>query len=101
MPVTSTNQIAEALMSSLISPNVSDSNLEPANVVDVLQYIARALHRLGVADASTPLGALEAHALVIKEGTAAIAGSLSLIADAIGDLAAAVRAHDMPPKGSS
>ena len=92
-PVKTTAQIAEALRYSLVSPNVADSNLEPANVVDVLHDIAVSLNRLGLADASTDMGALEAHALAVKEGTEAIAGGLGLIAEAIVDLAAAVREH--------
>jgi hypothetical protein len=35
--------LAEALRETLISPNECDSNLEPANVVDSLFAIARAL----------------------------------------------------------
>lgn len=37
------NPIAEALRDVLVSPNVSDSNFEAANVVDALDQIARAL----------------------------------------------------------
>ena len=35
--------LAEAIRASLISPNVPDSNLEPANLVDTTNRIARAL----------------------------------------------------------
>lgn len=35
--------IADALRYTLSSPNVSDSNLEPANVVDVLDKISLAI----------------------------------------------------------
>jgi hypothetical protein len=94
------NQIAEALSYNFTSPNVSDRNLEPANVVDVLYYIAKALNNLGLSDASTDMGALEAHALAIKDGTEAIAVGLHTIAEAIGDLAAAVREHRTPPEGA-
>lgn len=38
--------IARALHETLISPNESDANLEPANVVDGLFAIARAIYRL-------------------------------------------------------
>ncbi len=37
------NQLAEAIRYTLVSPNECDSNLEPANVVDGLFAIARAL----------------------------------------------------------
>lgn len=38
--------MAEALKNCLISPNESDSNFEPANVVDGLFAIARSLQRI-------------------------------------------------------
>ena len=38
--------VAAALQDVFISPNEADSNLEPANVVDGLFAIARAIHRL-------------------------------------------------------
>jgi len=100
-PVKTTAQIAEALRYSLVSPNVADSNLEPANVVDVLHDFAHALHNLGMVDASTDMGAIEAHALAVKEGSEAIAASLSQVADAITDLAAAVRDHGTPPRDAT
>jgi hypothetical protein len=36
-----TSLIAQAIYSTLISPNVPDSNFEPANVVDALAQIAK------------------------------------------------------------
>lgn len=41
--------VATALHATLISPNESDSNSEPANVVDGLFAIARAVDRLAYA----------------------------------------------------
>ena len=41
--------IAQAIRDCLISPNESDQNLEPANVVDALAAIARAISRLAEA----------------------------------------------------
>ena len=41
--------IANALTHTLVSPNVMDSNLEPANVVDVLFAISQAINRLAKA----------------------------------------------------
>ena len=40
---------AEAIAEALISPNVQDSNFEPANVVDVLQRVANGLGAIAVA----------------------------------------------------
>ena len=42
-------KVAEAIWQTLRSPNESDSNSEPANIVDGLFAIARALDRLAVA----------------------------------------------------
>ena len=40
-------EIAKALIRVFESPNVSDSNLEDANIVDTLDDIARGLHFVG------------------------------------------------------
>ncbi|ACX51567.1 hypothetical protein Adeg_0414 [Ammonifex degensii KC4] len=40
------DEIAEALRATLMTPDVLDSNLEPANVVDGLFFIGRAVYRL-------------------------------------------------------
>lgn len=83
-------EIASALRDTLISPNVCDSNLESANVVDALDdglgRIARALRLLGNADASTPLGALEAHGQCILTASETIAGAIRELAEAIGGI---------------
>jgi hypothetical protein len=66
------DEIAAAKRATLISPNETDSNLEAANVVDAIAMaggvIAGALHRLGNADAATPMGGLEALGLAVKQG---------------------------------
>lgn len=89
-------QTANAIRETLISPNVADSNGENANVVDVLDRLARAvstgLKRLGTGDAATPMGAIEAHALEVKNAGEAIAGSLESIATAINRLADSIDA---------
>ncbi len=84
------NAVADALRETLISPNVSDRNMEDANVVDTLdncasglQRIGRALERLGLDEASTPLGAIEVLSKEIKEGSERIADALTAIAEAI------------------
>ena len=48
MPTTN-DAVAKAINANLNSPNVLDSNFEPANVVDVLHDIAGALHRIAAA----------------------------------------------------
>src|SRR5215831_3661603 len=45
----SRDPIAEVMRQTLISPNVSDSNLEEANVVDALDNGARGLHAIALA----------------------------------------------------
>jgi len=47
------DQIGKAIVRVLESPNEHDSNLEPANVVDGLYCIARALERIAVAIEAT------------------------------------------------
>jgi hypothetical protein len=76
--------IAQALMETLISPNVSDSNLEAANLVDVGDNIAAALWKLVRTEEQAPTGTIEAHGQAMKEAA-------SIIADAILDLAEAIR----------
>ena len=39
--------LKSALYDVFVSPNEADSNMEPANMVDGLFAIARALHRIG------------------------------------------------------
>lgn len=43
------DNIADAVKSTLISPNETDRNLEAANVVDGLYAVARALHHVAEA----------------------------------------------------
>lgn len=49
-----------------------------------LSQIANALNRLGFADASTPMGALEAHGALMAQAAKGISSSLDGIASAIG-----------------
>jgi hypothetical protein len=77
------NLIAQALMETLISPNVSDDNLEAANLVDVGDNIAAALWKLAKSDDPTSLGALEAHGQAITAAAGLIAEALYAVADAI------------------
>jgi hypothetical protein len=79
------NLIAQAIVESLISPNVSDSNLEAANLVDVGDDISRALWKLArTEEANGQPRTLMAHGEAMKEAA-------RLIADAIYSLAQAIR----------
>ena len=89
------NDIVVGLERCFISPNVVDSNLEPANVVDVLNRaawnlsrIAHAITPLDVAAMDTPDGGRVGS---LTEAVVYAANSLTKIADAISDLASAVR----------
>ncbi len=75
--------LIDALHSCFISPNVADSNLEAANLVDVIQNVARALHNLGNSDAATRMGAIEAHGKAVYDGAELIAGAINNLAEAI------------------
>jgi hypothetical protein len=76
--------IAQAIVESLISPNVSDSNLEAANLVDVGDEISRALWKLArTEDAQGQPGTLMAHGEAIKEAAHTIAEALDNLANAI------------------
>jgi len=112
--------VAEALLFTLQSPNVPDANMEPANIVDVVHRLANAVHNVAYAittrddiDRSadgkaaypdpvhagdgTLMMAVERVAAAIHNHTACqdglhrIAEAGQAIAEAIGDLAAAVR----------
>ena len=75
--------IAQALVESLISPNVSDSNMEAANLVDVGDNMAAALWKLARTGDKESVGALEAHGEAIKDAAYIIAGALHDLATAI------------------
>ena len=68
-----------------------DESIE--EVATGLQAIAGALRCLGNADASTPMGAIEAFGKVVEDQTNLLSVSLDNIAEAIKELAAAVRCH--------
>lgn len=89
------NYVGDQIERCFISPNVSDSNLEPANVVDVinraahnLDSIAHAITLSGAAAMRTP-GGVKVESLT--EAGTYMARSLDRIAEAIRDLASAVR----------
>jgi hypothetical protein len=82
----------QAILRTLESPNVSDSNLEPANVVDVLSHLAHATAR--AANAITPpcAGAdtYGGHVESLTEAVMGMTKGLQDIAGAIENLALAV-----------
>jgi hypothetical protein len=87
--------IAESLDRCFISPNVADSNLEPANLVDVMDRAAYSMKR--IADAIMPHDTLPhqtpdgGNVDSLTEAVIYAAQGLGKIADAISDLAEAVR----------
>jgi hypothetical protein len=87
--------LAQALREELISSAVSDDNGVDTNIADSINHVANAishgLSRLGNADESTPFGALESHGMAILQGAEKISTAMSWIADAITDLASAIR----------
>ncbi len=92
------DEIVKSLERCFISPNVADSNFEPANVVDVIDRAARNLAKIagaitptGAAAMTTPYGGRVGS---LTEAVIYAADSLGKIAEAIGDLASAVRARD-------
>jgi hypothetical protein len=80
------NLIAQALIETLISPNVSDTNMESANLVDVGDRIGDALWKLVRTGDPESVGTLEGL-------TASIEGGARAIAEALHAVAAALREH--------
>jgi hypothetical protein len=88
---------AQAIVHTLESPNVADSNLEPANVVDVIDHLSRSARR--IADAITPNitgGKDEAggHVESLTEAVMGMTNGLCRIASSIESLAEAVRGSE-------
>lgn len=89
------DRIGESLERCFISPNVTDSNFEDANVVDVINRAARNLGK--IAEAITPAMPSPARSLngeyvgCLTEAVLSAANGLHQIAQAIESLAEAVR----------
>ncbi len=87
MATRTNTRTTDALLSIGISPNVYDSNGEPANLVDAISQVGAdiryAAKWLGNGEASTPMGALEAHGKAILDAADNIAGAIRDLADAI------------------
>lgn len=95
-------ELAKALTDCLISPNVSDSNGEQANIVDVIDKAARNLYKVaaaitdpGAASMPTPdggqVGNLTEATIFVAHGLFGIATAIDGVASAIEGLAAAVQ----------
>lgn len=85
---------AQAIIRTLESPNVADSNLENANVVDVLQRVANSAG--AIANAITPSGAggrdaAGGYVASLTEAGMGIAAALVQISQSIDGLAEAIR----------
>jgi hypothetical protein len=86
-----------AIRASLISPNVADSNMEDANVVDVVDKLARAVGRVAHAITAPAAGGPDqtgGHIESLTEAVMGVTAGLCRIADAIDGLAAAVANRD-------
>jgi len=87
--------IVDSLERCFISPNVADSNMEPANVVDVIDRAARNLSR--IAHSITPTDAAPMRTQdggrvgSLTEAVIYAADNLAKIADSISELASALR----------
>lgn len=81
-----TDDTLRLLSDVFVSDVLENPDGSSANIVDGLSTgllkIARALTLLGLADASTPFGAIEALSIAVKEGSTRIADGLHAIAEA-------------------
>ena len=91
--------IGKALEVVFTSPDVHDGNGDPANVVDALAGIGRAIwesaKHLGNGEATTRgFGAIEGHAMMVRDAGEHIAGALNGIALALDRIANAMEDDD-------
>lgn len=90
---------ADALVRTLESPNVCDSNFENANVVDVINRLAIATNH--IAQAITPQNAAAGHDATgghvesLTEAVMGVTHGLCMIASSISSLAEAIRERDL------
>lgn len=82
------DEIANAIRSAFISPNVLDSNWEAANLVDTMQ---RCANNLGAIAGSISRSDDQKQELSLSESVSLVATGLSSIANAISELASAIR----------
>ena len=87
----SVESIGDAIKETLSSPNVSDQNLEPANVVDVISDLANSAGKVANAITAPASGGTDAsgvHVESLTEAVMGVTGGLHAIANAIEALAA-------------
>jgi hypothetical protein len=85
---TKTDRLADILERLLISPNVSDSNGEPANLVDAVDDLSRAVW-YGLEWRTDPArrpNAIEGHGEALKQAGESIASAIRDLADAIREM---------------
>jgi hypothetical protein len=80
--VTTTTDALAGIDYALSHAFVGDDD-DDSTITDALLAVARAINRLGNADASTPLGGLEALGVSLETGATTIAEALGDLADAI------------------
>ena len=92
---------SEALRSVLSSENVADSNLEPANVVDVIDNLTYAVRGVGHAITACASPGNDESGGVITSLTEAVMGitsGLFKVAESISELASVVREREIDDK---
>lgn len=95
----SADSTSKAIRDTFTSPNVADANLEPANLVDVVHYVARAADRIATAITPRAAPGKDANGGHVESLTEAVMGmtvGLNAIADAINHLAEAVENRGRP-----
>lgn len=93
----SMKDVANAIREVFISPNVADSNLEPANVVDTIQQVASGLYAVRNSIAPNVAGGTDAaggHVTSLTEACMGITAGLMAIASALESVAAAIDARE-------
>jgi hypothetical protein len=81
------NVTGKDLADCFISPNVSDSNAEAANLVDVVNYVAHALRKLASTDIPHDAGPVQQIAFAIERAGDKLADAINKLATAISDAA--------------
>lgn len=56
-----------------------------AEIAESISAVARSIDRLGLADAATPMGAIEVLSREVRDGMVSIAGAMESVAEAIGN----------------
>lgn len=89
---------AEAIQRTLQSPNVADKNLEASNVVDVLDDLAMAAHRIAYALEGPVVPNDDAYGNRVRsvvDAVYSVSAALTHIGDSIKELAESVRYREI------